>query len=195
MHAIIPNFFFIRKTKYHKWIAVPNSVKKKLFFPNIGFLDTKHIETQSVFGPTKLEYFWIKFPHHLEYVETQIVISYCKFNFKSFPFDSHDCDLMMRNNVFGTGRMILENPEIIYHEAELNQKSEKVPPFDISVKSIVPIFKVFHGYNYSITGISLHFKRNSLGLLIGKFYGPSAIFSLLSVLSYTISIENVSYRM
>ena len=57
---------------------------------------------------------------------------------------------------------------------------------------ILPFDEAFMGYNYSRTGIKIHFKRNSLSLLKGKFYGPTAIFSLLSMLSYTIAIEKVT---
>ena len=56
----------------------------------------------------------------------------------------------------------------------------------------MPSFNVTaDGYNYSYTGITLHFKRNNLGLLTGSFYGPLTTFAILSMFSYFIDIEMV----
>ena len=55
-------------------------------------------------------------------------------------------------------------------------------------------FHIFEdGYNYPFTGIKLVFTRNNLGLLAGGFYFPTLVFSLLSLLSFAIKPEVVSY--
>ena len=66
-------------------------------------------------------------------------------------------------------------------------------PFDIKAKSISPFPVLVNGYNFSYTGIQLYFKRNTLGLLIGSFYEPTAIFSIFSMLSYNIKMEMVNF--
>ena len=173
-------------------MVVPSLIRGHLFSPNIGFTNTKHIEKQANSGTSDIAYFWMQSPHHLEFFETQVVTSYCKFDFKSFPFDSHECELLVINNVFSTGRAIFSDTEVVYMDSKTNKKSEKFLPFDVRTEVIFPYDAAFMGYNYSRTGIKIHFKRNSLSLLKGKFYGPTAIFSLLSMLSYTIAIEKVT---
>ena len=48
------------------------------------------------------------------------------------------------------------------------------------------------GYSYDQTGISIHFSRKSLGKLPGTFYGPTAIFAILSLISFHIHPDKVS---
>ena len=64
-------------------------------------------------------------------------------------------------------------------------------PFDIELKSM-NTFGVFDaGYNYSYAGMVVHFSRNSLGLLLGGFYGPTTVFKVLSLISFNINPEVV----
>ena len=60
-----------------------------------------------------------------------------------------------------------------------------------SSESIMPFVIEKNGVNYSYTGLRIDFKRNTLGLLIGRFYGPTAMFSAFSILSYNINVEMV----
>ena len=51
------------------------------------------------------------------------------------------------------------------------------------------------GYNYSHAGMRLHFSRNKLGLLLGGFFIPMSIFSVLSLISFFVNPEVVPGRM
>ena len=63
--------------------------------------------------------------------------------------------------------------------------------FDTSVKSIPPFYTVDNGFNYASAGLKIYLRRKSLGLLFGSFYGPTAIFAMLSMLSYCINPDMV----
>ena len=52
-----------------------------------------------------------------------------------------------------------------------------------------------YNYMYPVTGITIHMKRNDIGLLISGFYIPMASFSILSMLSYFISHESVCTKL
>ena len=65
-------------------------------------------------------------------------------------------------------------------------------PFEMFAESIDPFVIEDNGYNYSSTGVRFYFKRKNLGLLIGSFYGPMAVFAALSMLSYNINVDAVS---
>ena len=76
------------------------------------------------------------------------------------------------------------------NENSIPIESENVP-FEMTAESIMPFLIEKNGLNYSYTGLRIDFKRNTLGLLIGRFYGPTAIFSAFSILSYNINIDMV----
>ena len=172
-------------------------MKNHLFFPKIAFFNTKHIEKQLDYGVGNLEYFWMEFPHSLEYKEAIKATSYCQFEFETYPFDHHQCDFLIGIQVFSAINVVLLRPDFTFEGTHLvtptttNYKSEKVPSFDIRAESIIPFINKVYGYNYSSTGIKLHFKRNSIGFLIGSFYAPTTTFALLSMLSFTIAVDKV----
>ena len=62
---------------------------------------------------------------------------------------------------------------------------------DIDVKETFEVIE--DGYHYSYSGFHVYLKRNSLGVLIGGFYLPTGAFSTLSLLSFSISHENVCH--
>ena len=65
-------------------------------------------------------------------------------------------------------------------------------PFDITAEAIELFTENDSGMVYSATGVTFQLKRNSLGLLLSRFYGPMACFAFLSVLSYNINIDMVN---
>ena len=64
-------------------------------------------------------------------------------------------------------------------------------PFKIEVESKKPWTIEIDGYNYSHTGMRIHLYRHDLGLLMGGFYLPMALFSTLSLISFAINPEVV----
>ena len=66
-------------------------------------------------------------------------------------------------------------------------------PYKIWAGKIEPFLMLIGGSNYSATGISFRMKRNDLGMLVSQFYGPTAIFTILSMLSYNIDVAMVSF--
>ena len=81
------------------WYAIPKEVKGDLFFPNLLFDKIKHIEKQLNYGPKFQEYYWMNtannLKHDLEYNEKLKITSFCVFDFSTFPFDSHKCELIL----------------------------------------------------------------------------------------------------
>ena len=66
-------------------------------------------------------------------------------------------------------------------------------PFKITLEPLAEFTVIEDGYHYSYTGIKIVFQRNNLGVLEGGFYFPTLVFSLLSLLSFAIKPEMVSY--
>ena len=64
-------------------------------------------------------------------------------------------------------------------------------PFTFSFTSKHKFVMWAPDYEYPATGITIHLERNTLGALIGQFYVPTGIFSLLSLISYFINPSSV----
>ena len=68
-------------------------------------------------------------------------------------------------------------------------------PFNVSLEANDE-YKFFQaGYHYSFVGMRITLTRNNLGLLIGGYFGPTIIFSLLSLVSFTINPDIVSLKL
>ena len=145
------------------------------------------------------DYFWFNtietYRHDFEYYETLKITYHCNFDFSTFPFDYHTCNLTLGSSYISVGNMTLLKPMIVFGVTNttddiLHFKSTAVP-FDMTAKSIPPFNYTFKGWSYSYVGVSINLSRNTLGLLIGRFFGPTITFSSLSSLSYSIDIEKV----
>ena len=68
---------------------------------------------------------------------------------------------------------------------------------DITAKAIELFTLDDSGIIYSATGVKFILKRNDLGLLMSRFYGPMACFAVLAMLSYNINIDvvNISFHL
>ena len=169
-----------------EWFLVDDETSKSLFFPKLRFFNTKSITRSLDYGAQKSSYYWIHVPHHMEYRETIQAISYCNFDFTNFPFDRHECKFALGSDILATYNMVLEKPNITFRFSEEFSNDGKIPiqiqnvPFYMYAESIEPYEIEDSGYLYSATGISFTFERSQLGLLIGSFYGPLAVFAFLA---------------
>ena len=112
-------------------------------------------------------------------------ISKCDLNFG----DAASTDMFLMLNASMAG---YQNQKVNYGE-ELLKVNQSRLPFDISLESLKPFMHVdFAGWKISYAGIRIHLSRNNFGQLVGGYYGPTIIFSLLSLVSYSIKADIVS---
>ena len=180
------------------WLFITNSLKGYLYFPKLIFNNIKSIEKQKSYGARSSEYYWMVKnyeKHDFEYYEKLKITSYCQFEFSTFPFDDHYCELTVGSGTASITNLSILKPIIIHKKFRSKEKSipieSKNVPFEMNAESITPFLEDKNGYNYSYSGARIIFKRNTLGLLIGRFYGPTATFSAFSILSYNINVDMV----
>ena len=156
------------------------------------------MEKQKSYGAQSSEYYWMAKNYEkydFEYYERLRITSYCSFEFSTFPFDAHNCELAVGSVLYSTFYTRISKPTVIYGNFSSKEKSipieSKNVPFEMKAESITPFTIETNGYKYSYTGVRITFKRNTLGLLIGRFYGPTATFSAFSILSYNINMDKV----
>ena len=116
------------------WLFLDSSIGAEIFFPAMKKLRVKSILKQQLYGPTSSNYFWFRYPHHFEYLETLKVEFYCSFDFKDFPFDRHQCDINFGSSGVSTNYLKLLPTKILYSGEEtqlgderLNVSSSRIP--------------------------------------------------------------------
>ena len=160
----------------------------------------KTIERTRTFGLTDEDESWFDSENgRIDYKQSIKVTIYCKFEFQSYPFDTHVCDFIYIATAPAM-YLWLNSSEIRYgdphieHQDELIHIEQSDLPFHIELESLERFNLSRTGYNYSSTGMRIHIERNNLGLLIGGYYGPTTIFVLLSLVSYSIDADMVSRK-
>ena len=180
------------------WFFVDQKIRPLIFFPGLKFPNVKSIEKATDFDERNLSYYWFQdIPPGIqaEYREVYKVVAYCDFEFSSFPFETLLCNVTYRSSQSSSKWTSLMKPEmyVAYDSEEMDIAPVKANlPFEIWAKKLDPFYVSDGGLKYSSTGISFTIRRNNLGLLISRFYGPMAIFAMLSMLSYNINVEVVS---
>ena len=76
-------------------LEIPSFQYEEIRRPSLAFLNSFDIEKLQMFGSDKFKYFWIytEEPARFEYGEYLKIKLGCNFQFDTFPFDSHTCDL------------------------------------------------------------------------------------------------------
>ena len=165
------------------------------------------IERMRHYGPMDNDYFWFLHPNlmewqlhpdMLEFQQHIKVTIYCPFVFKTFPFDTNYCDFSFGALENENKSLQLNSTRIKYKHKKLHQGEgplyldESYLPFDIYLESEMAFEVELAGMWYSFTKMKITLTRNNFDELQGSFYGPTLMFSLLSLVSYGISEDSVS---
>ena len=142
----------------------------------------------------------------MAYHESSKLTFYCDFQLSYYPFDSHECILLIGSHKDDTSKLKLIDLSIQYDSWTTNIEEEPIilyklfKSYEVKLETR-PQFEYFsiignnkHKFtgNYSYTGMKMKLKRKSLGHLTVGYYYPTASFSLLSMISYLINPDIVS---
>ena len=173
--------------------------RPQIFFPSLKFLNIKSIVKNKDMDARNSGYYWFvkeDIGIRAEYKNLYKITSYCDFNFISFPFENLKCDMIFRSSQSSSKWTSLLKPQLFSGYINTDKNTVLVNtslPYEILAGKIDPFLMLIGGSNYSATGISFRMKRNDLGMLVSQFYGPTAIFTILSMLSYNIDVAMVGF--
>ena len=137
--------------------------------------------------------------YNLNYAEQYELTISCHFHLQYFPFDSHKCHIEFGDfwhatqelNLTGTTIWLRGYPAIMPEDDPLII-NDLPYPYEFKLKSL-PAFEIHYNYNYSKTGVLLTLERNSIGYLLVGYYYPTTAFALLSMISFLIDADIVSF--
>ena len=182
-----------------RWYAVNEFDQTQIFTPTLEISGTKKIVRKRKYGAIDKDYLWYFHPENrMEYRQSLQVVIYCSMDFKHFPFDHHNCDLNFGSAVLSIEVLKMnvttidyKNKSLSYGEEMLHIKQSRLP-FDITLESLESFEHIQGGSTFSYAGMRIYLTRNDFGVLIGGYYGPTIIFSMLSLVSYSIKADVVS---
>ena len=99
------------------------------------------------------------------YQERLKITIYCSFDFKNFPFDSHQCDLNLGVSNYFPDQVTISHA-MIYHgnlsttlddESILIDSVHSPEPFDMELKSLAPFQVSENNYSFAFTGMHMVF--------------------------------------
>ena len=160
----------------------------------------KFEQTKAYGGADKFS-LWYLGDHKLEYGEVFQITFSCQFDFSHFPFDSHECLMEYGSYEVAENKLTFKPPTVSY-----KNKMTKIGYDPIIRNSLEHQYQLYlealptsthmdeiDNTKHSSTGICLKFYRNSFGHLTSSFYYPTGCFALLSMISYLIKPDVVSY--
>ena len=171
--------------------------EQSIWHPTIEFDNLLKYEKQEVYGDPEATSFEVDENQILFYSEEVKLVLSCDFNFETFPFDSHKCQLTYGDDILCANNLKLTTAKIQYDMIKITKDTDSpiilkhLPsPFEFQIDSI-PTFQKSFDCNYSYTGMSLKITRKSPGQLLSGFYFPTASFALLSLISFMINADVV----
>ena len=101
-----------------------------LWTPVLFFGKTLTLKKNGAFGDDsrKLNYLWYQYQYqYLQFSEVFTVTLACRFNFQTFPFDSHECIVQLKNWIGASYRIQLNSISIYTHDKTGKENSgEKI---------------------------------------------------------------------
>ena len=201
--------YFILFFSNQNWFLIKNENMVDIWYPKIYIANSVTIQSLiSHTDATSLNDLWYNYPSHtLKYNVIFVAIVSCKLDFQSFPFDNHECDLILRNWSGGSYRIVLKSPTIYGHDENGKENGGKY--FNITTTGNHKLDYKFqfeslptaeyqdNGYKYSETRIKMIFERTEKSRIkiIGGYHATTAIFAILSLLSFFIQPDVVPGRM
>ena len=191
--------------RHEKWFQITGENYNNVWAPELVFRRIVSAVTIPPYGKGNGKHdFWVQMINGTAlmtfYEYLKVTIS-CHFQFDTFPVDVNNCDLDFGFHQLTYNYAARINPiKFLNDDASANvTDDEKIVhgehlPFSFTIRAKEEF--QFHNYEFMApySGITIKLKRNSINSLVGTFYLPTAIFSILSLISFYIVPDMVSIR-
>ena len=171
-------------------LKIPLAQYDQVERPDMMFLNSFALEKLPLVGANEFRYFWF-YGYRFEYAEYLKLDLGCHFDFSSFPFDYHECDLRYYSPSYDAPMLSFEIPTLNQDEGYVDLRI----PFQVNVEVIEDQNKTLKmmTYEYNTAGVRLSFQRNEHGILISGFFVPTGTFAIFSILSLLLGQDKVNF--
>ena len=191
-----------KKIFFRNYFEIDKKKSGSVWHPVFDFANLTYYEQTKVYGgsdPHRLMYY--KKEQNMEYSETFHLKFSCHFDFTDYPFDSHECFMHYGSYDTDASEVTLTPPTISYRKSVTRNGDKPMNlqglphVYEVIIESL-PSFDWIDNIDntpYSYTGMSFKLKRKNLGYLSSSFYYPTASFALLSMISFLVKPDAVSF--
>ena len=174
----------------------------KVWNPNIYFDKVLKVKKITTFGKVNSFDFWIKPSENRHwYRETLEVTFACALDFSNHPFDEHTCQFIMGDYENGVDWMVFNNSQFQYDDMIVADDFtsfeilDSTTPYKFKLSKLASFQRERGGIVHHFTGIQFQMKRKGLGSLLNTYYIPTAMFAVMSMISFVIDPTCVPGRM
>ena len=154
----------------------------------------------------KFDHMWYFYPKQM--VKYTMILTpkiSCNLDFHTFPFDSHECTLDLKNWIGASYRVMFNSIEILTNdingteingdiiEVNANERYE----YNFIFKTLPASVFLDYGIEYTMAQVSINFKRSirNRNKIFGGYHVTTGTFALLSLISFSIEQDVVPGRM
>mgnify|MGYP001195437232 FL=1 len=195
--------------KNQKWRKINPEEANHFWHPTLQFDRILHLEKQSIFGQPKHPFaFWMLTTENtLQYSEEIQVTFTCPMDFSDFPFDVHFCNFTLGDYEYEIEEVEFDWSTVTYSDNSKNILLLKSPedvifindtttPFKYELSLIKPhVMTDLENEIYSYSGFKIRLERKGRGTLHHSFFIPTAVFAIVSMISFLIHPDSVPGRM
>ena len=182
-----------------EYVTIDTDLIDLFWHPHISFLHLHSIKRKVGLGYVDSREY-SAYDKHTFYMGEEVEITFaCHFDFQKFPFDDNTCDLTYFDKLADVSKIILNSTYFVDYWGNVIESSQNKSKLKITNTTTPYIFSVEINPNQTVfksvsaAGIKIYIQRDSIGLLLGSFYVPTGIFAILSIASYVIHPDVVSF--
>ena len=189
-----------------------NHLKNVLWVPDMLFPNTVHIEKAGGFKGKHLQVlYFVAFngAQWITFTDVFVIKLDCKMSFNHFPFDDQKCEWLIRSYASTSNEVLLQSPILWipreygydYAQSLVNESLNVISSglaFDVRVKPLDSIIRSLpYNTKFSFAKVEFHLQRKSeeLNKLLISYFCPSGAFAILSLFSFFVKPEVVSYTL
>ena len=194
------NFVDGKEGVYHPWYLLDEALGMEIWTPQVYF--TKSVSLPPGGGHNFPKGgLWYNHPNGLMFQVTKELSWSCDMDFNKYPYDTQNCIIGMSNSI-GRSNLVTLNPPKIYPREQFDENgthllvSNDHLQFDMTFKSLPSTTTQEFNSKYSLAQfeITLTRKSTSSSRLVTSYFGPTLIFSILSLVSFCVKHEQVPGR-
>ena len=190
------------KNPNSSWYEISLDNFSEVWNPNIYFDKVLKVTKISTFGKTQTFDFWLKPQENkMWYIEALEITFACELDFSEFPFDEHNCSFVMGDIENGIDWMMFNNSKFEYNGMIVEDYTssfemlDSTTPYRFKLSKLKDFTKIRAPNTFHFIGIQVDMKRKGLGTLLNTFYVPTAMFAIISMISFTVEPSCVPGRM
>ena len=185
------------------YVPFNREIVNDLWLPNIFIYNLKEYKIQKVLE--SLDGIWIAGDKTVLYSQAAHITFVCPMKFERFPLDTQKCKFLVGSYSYDDKKMQFTTKEANYFKVEqesvgyqdIRKGNTIILDYDIKIDPLQEKDQIFNGGtlgNFSLAGFEMVLERRVASYIL-SYYLPSALFVIISWISFLIPMDKIAARM